>query len=202
MAKQKVKAKAGSEASASHAALLAKARGRALQSARSSFCCSTRATRCRSSASRRRGSRKVFALDEGKLARLFAWMAISAFGSLTARAPCRSRRTPAGDSRRSDTRAVVLRWSRVGSHCQRIRCVRDNGFRTARRIGLVGDRVARRRTSGQAARSRASGRSVGERYRRRAWLSDHSRLVGVELFVALATGAVGGRHIAGSAGRR
>ena len=143
---------------------------------------------------------KSFALDEGKLARLFAWMAISAFGSLLL----------ARLADRVGRRLVILSalmlaplfsaGAALSPTAQRVRRMRDNGFRTARRISLVGDRVARRRTSGQTARSRTSGRGLGERYRRCTRLSDHPRAFGVELFVALAPGAVGSWDNAGSAG--
>ena len=84
MAKQKIKAKAESEASASHSALASQSGG-----ARSSttvvaivilllyqgYTLSIVGIASPWIA-------KSFALDEGRLARLFAWMAISAFGSL------------------------------------------------------------------------------------------------------------------------
>jgi len=126
---------------------------------------------------------KNFALDEGKLAKLFAWMAISAFGSLMlARLADRVGRRPvilgalilapifAGGAALAPTATafaacVIMVSALLG--------------------GSVSSAIvfARRRTSGQTARSRTSGRSVGERNRRGPRLFDHSRFVGVELFV-------------------
>ena len=114
------------------------------------------------------------------------------------RASGRSRRAPARDSWRIGPCAAFFRGRGAGADCHRFRRLRDSGVGAARRIGLLGDRAARRRTAGQAARSRAGGRRAGERDRRRNWLSDHSRATGVELFVAMAAGAFGGRSVAGS----
>ena len=84
---------------------------------------------------------KSFALDESKLARLFAWMAISAFGSLLL----------ARLADRVGRRLVILgalilaplfsAGAALAPTANDIRCVRDTGFRTARRISFIGDRV-------------------------------------------------------------
>ena len=84
MAKQKIKAKAGSEASASHSALASQSGG-----ARSSTTVGAivilllyQGYTLSIVGIASPWIAKSFALDEGRLARLFAWMAISAFGSL------------------------------------------------------------------------------------------------------------------------
>ncbi|MGC2305687.1 MAG: hypothetical protein WA447_20380, partial [Candidatus Binatus sp.] len=84
MAKQKIKAKAGSETSASHSANASKSSG-----PRSSTTVGAivilllyQGYTLSIVGIASPWIAKSFALDEGKLAKLFAWMAISAFGSL------------------------------------------------------------------------------------------------------------------------
>ena len=141
---------------------------------------------------------KSFALDQARLAELFAWMSLSAFGTLIL-----ARLADRVGRRRIILASLVLAplcagGAAVGAPILGHLHFRDFDFRVAWGFSFVGDRSAGRGTPGRTARSGAGVRSQRECHWGRARLYRDSLPAPGRILVAMAAGALHRRNRPGA----